>query len=231
MHASLVEWWNGISLRTKITGVTVLLLTVGLVISGFGTMLVLRDYLVRDIDQRLAQRVTGLTLQDATTDPASRLTDYVFAELTPSGRLAQANELWQHDPPQLGRLSPAEIDAHGDRPFSVRDARGDSSYRVVLKQVGGNTLVLGLSLATADGTIQKLIAIFLLFGVVVIVLSAVITRLLVGSTFGPLRQVERTAAAIADGDFGQRLGNATPNTDRPWTPFGSGRQTIWSNRA
>jgi two-component system OmpR family sensor kinase len=37
--------------------------------------------------------------------------------------------------------------------------------------------------------------------------------MLVTSTFTPLREVERTAAAIADGDFGQRLGGATPNTE------------------
>jgi two-component system OmpR family sensor kinase len=37
--------------------------------------------------------------------------------------------------------------------------------------------------------------------------------MLVTSTFTPLSEVERTAAAIADGDFGQRLGGATPNTE------------------
>ena len=46
MHASLAEWWNAISLRTKITAVTVLVMTVGLVVSGYGTMTVLRNYLV-----------------------------------------------------------------------------------------------------------------------------------------------------------------------------------------
>jgi two-component system OmpR family sensor kinase len=35
----------------------------------------------------------------------------------------------------------------------------------------------------------------------------------VTTTFAPLREVERTAAAIADGDFSQRLGGATPNTE------------------
>ena len=37
MH-EIVEWWNRVALRTKITGVTVLLLTAGLVIAGVGTM-------------------------------------------------------------------------------------------------------------------------------------------------------------------------------------------------
>jgi two-component system OmpR family sensor kinase len=37
--------------------------------------------------------------------------------------------------------------------------------------------------------------------------------MLVTTTFSPLREVEQTAAAIADGDFSQRLGGATPNTE------------------
>ncbi|HEV7948257.1 MAG TPA: HAMP domain-containing sensor histidine kinase, partial [Glaciihabitans sp.] len=39
------------------------------------------------------------------------------------------------------------------------------------------------------------------------------TRLLVTSTFQPLREVEDTAARFAAGDFSQRLGGATPNTE------------------
>jgi two-component system OmpR family sensor kinase len=61
--------------------------------------------------------------------------------------------------------------------------------------------------------IARLFTLFFLFGVVVVVAGAVLTRLLVSSAFAPLRQVERTAAAIADGDFGQRLGNTTANTE------------------
>ena len=34
MHASFDRWWSGISLRAKITGVTVLLLTFGLTVAG-----------------------------------------------------------------------------------------------------------------------------------------------------------------------------------------------------
>ena len=60
MHASLAEWWNGISLRTRITGVTVLIMTIGLVVSGFGTMTVLRDYLVHDVDSQIENVLEGL---------------------------------------------------------------------------------------------------------------------------------------------------------------------------
>ena len=48
----------------------------------------------------------------------------------------------------------------------------------------------------------------------VVILGAMLTRLLVTSTFGPLREVERTAAAIADGgDFSRRMSDAMPNTE------------------
>ena len=46
MQRRLAEWWNRISLRTKITGVTVLLLILGLAVAGVGTMTVLRNYLL-----------------------------------------------------------------------------------------------------------------------------------------------------------------------------------------
>src|SRR3954462_8568095 len=54
MHAILRQW-NSISLRTKITGVTVLMLTFGLVVSGVGTMVVLRTSLLQQVDSQLDQ--------------------------------------------------------------------------------------------------------------------------------------------------------------------------------
>jgi two-component system OmpR family sensor kinase len=70
MHASLAEWWNAISLRTKITAVTVLLMTVGLVVSGFGTMTVLRNYLIDDTDRQIHQVLQSLTSETTSTDEA-----------------------------------------------------------------------------------------------------------------------------------------------------------------
>ena len=46
MHEILTARWNSVSLRTKITGVTVLLVTLGLLVAGVGTSTVLRNYLL-----------------------------------------------------------------------------------------------------------------------------------------------------------------------------------------
>ena len=56
MRATVGEWWNSISLRAKITGVTVLVLTLGLIVSGFGVMTVLRNYLITDADRQITRR-------------------------------------------------------------------------------------------------------------------------------------------------------------------------------
>lgn len=53
MQQSILTRWNAISLRNKITGVTVLMLTFGLIVSGIGTMTVLRTYLLNQVDDRL----------------------------------------------------------------------------------------------------------------------------------------------------------------------------------
>jgi two-component system OmpR family sensor kinase len=75
------------------------------------------------------------------------------------------------------------------------------------------SVLMAVSLKPTETTMAIYLTIFLGFGIGVVILGAMITRLLVTSTFAPLRQVERTAAAIADGDFSQRLGGATPNTE------------------
>lgn len=214
MHASLVEWWNGVSLRTKITAVTVLLLTTGLVVSGLGTMLLLRGYLVSDLDQSIDRVADRITVQTASDNLGSQLTDYAYARLTPEGALVGTpNPVWQADPPVLGTITPQFIRAHRAGPVTVRDRNGTSAYRLLFKSVANGTIVIGRSLDSTNQLIARLFTIYFLFGLIVVILSAALTRLLVSSTFGPLRQVERTAAAIADGDFGQRLGNATPNTE------------------
>ena len=54
MHSRLLDRWNAISLRTKITGVTVLMLTLGLLVTGIGTMSMLKPVLLDQLDAQLA---------------------------------------------------------------------------------------------------------------------------------------------------------------------------------
>src|SRR6478609_3568925 len=100
MHNAILKQWNAISLRTKITGVTVLMLTFGLVVSGVGTMIVLRTYLLQQVDSQLeaAGRDPSPFLgTDATTEQfkisynASAPTEYFVGLLDSSGNLIISN--------------------------------------------------------------------------------------------------------------------------------------------
>lgn len=60
MHDYVSEKWNNVSLRTKITSVTVLLLLLGLLVSGAGTMYLLRQQMVSQLDAQLRVTITQL---------------------------------------------------------------------------------------------------------------------------------------------------------------------------
>src|SRR5690606_30123898 len=96
MHASFERWWNGISLRAKITGVTVLLLTFGLTVAGAGTMTVLRTYLLDQTDQNIAAAYEKLpkTIDLATIElygEGTRLNPFYLAAVDAEGEILVDN--------------------------------------------------------------------------------------------------------------------------------------------
>ena len=229
MH-EIPEWWSRVSLRTKVTGVTVLLLTMGLLVAGVGTMTVLRNYLVEQVDTQNRTAVEEV-LASPTIEPEenpfaedsrSGLRPFYLAVLDSSGALVRDN---------------LAGDERNLRPFTSsltfdRIGEGDSlattlvnenrtvEWRVVAYAgaitdgaTQEYTLVVGSSLADSTKTVGQFAAIFLFFALTVVILGGAITRLLVTSTFTPLRQVEATAARFADGDFSQRMGDANPDTE------------------
>ena len=216
-------WWSGVSLRTKITGVTVLLVTLGLLVAGVGTMTVLRTYLLADADMKMtkyAQAVPGYTKTGATTcDVLPGINDYYLAVLDTNGDELCNNGALTHSTPLVPSMPFNTVIEAGGAPFTVWDTQHGDQWRVVAvpRNIVGSadyvTVVVAVDLVSSDRLINQFLVIFLGFGLAVIVLGAALTRLLVTSTFAPLREVEATAAAIADGDFSQRLQGATPNTE------------------
>ena len=97
VSASFDQWWNGVSLRAKITGVTVLLLTFGLTVAGAGTMTVLRTYLLERVDAELLTEYSELDtvipfqmIQDF-DEVDSGNTPFYIAAVSASGRLIDDN--------------------------------------------------------------------------------------------------------------------------------------------
>jgi two-component system OmpR family sensor kinase len=231
MHQKILSRWNTVSLRTKITGVTVLMLTFGLVVSGVGTMQVLRTYLLNQLETKLDSAYTdaspflgpsatrtSFTLDDVASAPK----EYYVALLDPHGDVLVSNASAASDAPQpsLTGMDLLKMTQMSGSIFTVPGTNGATEWRaasmiIPIDSSGNNgTLVIAQSLQETENTTTTYLSIFLAFGIGVVVLGAMLTRLLVTSTFGPLREVERTAAAIAEGgDFSQRMAEATPNTE------------------
>ncbi|ARC55947.1 putative sensor histidine kinase TcrY [Frondihabitans sp. 762G35] len=228
MHRRLSQWWNEISIRTKITGITVTLVTLGLLVAGLGTMTVLSTYLYTQVNENLpiaARNTTTFTLDDSycTANFGYKPTSYL-AIFDSTGRRLCDNErdLPTGSAPQLAISGASDIQSlvgistafnadHSQewRLFAIQETLTNQSTNAT----GYYTVITGTNLAQTNNTIARFTFIFLGFGLSVIVLGAALTRLLVTSTFAPLRDVEDTAARFADGDFSQRLDATTPNTE------------------
>ncbi|NQX15072.1 cell wall metabolism sensor histidine kinase WalK [Rathayibacter sp. VKM Ac-2857] len=219
MHQGLAERWNSISLRTKITAVTVLLLTLGLLVSGIGTMTMLKPQLVAQLDAQLADKVqkvaTDLSAQGVSQ--FSESDDYYGAVYDSSGALVYSNVAQGTDPAFPSTYTIEDALSASSEPKTLMSVNDRIEYHAVSTVYSrGNdyqTLLLATSTRDIDNIMTIYLTIFLGFGVAIVVIGAMLTRLLVTTTFAPLRQVEQTAAAIADGDFSQRLDGTTPNTE------------------
>lgn len=223
MHEQLSGWWSGVSLRTKITGVTVLLVTLGLLVAGVGTMTVLRNYLLAQVDSNISSAAKDITTitptSSSTCEQNSGPNKFFFAVLDPDGDTVCTNLDDSVPKPTLRQLTMSSVISAQGQATTVWDSAHSRQWRVVafvgsVQQSATNvTVVVGESLDNSNAIIGQFTVIFLGFGLSVVILGAALTRLLVTSTFTPLREVEATAAAIADGDFSQRLPGATPNTE------------------
>ncbi|MEO6200093.1 MAG: ATP-binding protein [Cryobacterium sp.] len=227
MSESLTDRWSRIPLRSKITGVTVLMLTLGLLVSGIGTMAMLRQYVIQQVDARLqTEAQTALNGSSATSLTEGSTegvpSDYFVALYDESGNLR--DRTWRDRPRQDLPVITVPLDLHsvtrldGDTQTFYNASRDTEFHAVAVPFVISpqgtyGTILMAVSLKPTENTMATYLTIFLGFGVGVVLLGALLTRLLVTTTFAPLREVERTAAAIANGDFSQRLGGATPNTE------------------
>ncbi|GAB3801489.1 hypothetical protein GCM10028798_17510 [Humibacter antri] len=231
----MIDHWNSISLRTKITGVTVLVLTFGLLVAGLGTMLLFKPVLINLFDQQLEaiasqpDSINAILPSDAKksngpvigqNNTASFYVVLYGADGTP------LDENWKtvpdgKKPAVPSRMSLNEGAACANQGAGWLQSRdGLSAFRSVctVVQLEGaaptyGTAIIAVSTSPLDITLASYLSIFFSFGVIVVIIGAFLTRALVTTTFRPLREVERTAAEIADGDFSQRLGGATPNTE------------------
>ena len=231
---SVTRWWRRISLRAKVTGVTVAVLALGLVIAGIGTVPILRGAMINNIDAQLpALATTGLAERFFEVDAwdgalslspkadAPRASDYVVAFYGSDGaKLAQAGGSADREPPVFpDTFTLLDAKANEDRVLPLESADGLAFHATVSIQPAqsapGNAYVqvVALPLDEADRIVGTYFAVYTTVALITILLAALLTRGLVTLTFRRLGLVESTAMSIAAGDFSQRLTDLEPTTE------------------
>jgi two-component system OmpR family sensor kinase len=236
MHEQLTQWWRSISLRSKITGVTVFVVTMGLLVVGVGTLTVLQRTLLDEVDRQIRQAADELpkapdVIELDDFDSFSDLTPSVFSNpfyfgaIDANARIIDDNvgDDSRAQAPDVSRLTSAAVERLDGGGITLTSTDRTTQWRVLtfpLRVTDADsgesstaTLLIGADLTDTNAVIGSFASIFLGFGLVVVILSAALTRMLVTSTLTPLRDVEATAARFASGDFSQRLSGATPNTE------------------
>jgi two-component system OmpR family sensor kinase len=232
MLRRLQGWWEATSLRTKITGASVVVITLSLSGIGIGTAIAVERYLVSEVDRKIDNVAFGLPPSLSTQDfgafdtaggPGAR-SSYFLGAVTPDGELLASNvrdDEGDYRPDVSGFTSSWVL--NNTPSVTVRSVDGATEWRVhtyalsIVSEAAmtksAATLVIAVDLQESRQTVASFSSIFVSFGIVAVILSAFLTRLLVTNTLKPLREVELTAARFAGGDFSQRLGNSSPHTE------------------
>ncbi len=222
MPGRFTSVWEQISLRAKLTTLSMAVIGVLLLVSSLGTISLLRTYLQQNIDTLLVTTASTLDHEDPANLEERLATrqlelprlpsDYYIAYLDTSGNLliglvssTRANQ----DVPNLSGFSSSYVLANNGMPFesSIHSKFGWKTWRIIAVPLKGmpGSLVVALPTSSNDALLDQYRGIGTSFGLLLLILSGLATWLIITQALRPLAEVERTAAAVADGDIGQRL--------------------------
>ncbi len=223
MKPKLSQAWERISLRSKLTALSVALIGLLVVVSSAGTISLLRTYLQQNLDTMLLSTATALSNEDPAQLEQRLATkrvqlprlpsDYYIAFLDDTGNLTMglvSSTRENDDVPNLTGFSKAYVIASMGRPFEATNAGigvRNKSWRMVAVPLTTTAGSLVIALPTNANTelLEQYRNIGTGFGVLLLLFSGLSIWLTITSALRPLREVERTAAAVAAGDISQRL--------------------------
>lgn len=212
-----LEPWRETSLQTRITSLTIGLISGGLLLSGLGTHVMLSNYLFSQVDQQLTS--TAATLADANISELSTIaktlpTSYYPVYFADTGAVLRITPqgVDNDDLPQLATLRKALSANDYDTPYTIV-AQGETWRFVNVSVSSGIGLVVGIPIVSVTQTLLQYTNIFVSFGILVLLAAGIAAWFMSGSLFAPLKRAEDAAAAIAAGDYTKRLPFATTNTE------------------
>jgi two-component system, OmpR family, sensor kinase len=221
-------------LRLRLVAALLLLVVAALIGSGLSATAIMRSYLVGRVDDQLAavaqNPIEGVVSDgpqgrgpEDRHDSHSRLPSAFVVEVTDAsgtivyGPTSDLVDL-QQPLPRLPHLTGAQSQAMGRHLSTVDAVSGSQTWRVLTTSVllsdgTRGTLLVAQSLGDVGSTVARMTWLLLIIGAVAVVLLAGIGYLVVRASLRPLRDVERTAAAIAGGDLTRRVPRTDPRTE------------------
>jgi two-component system OmpR family sensor kinase len=234
MKYGLSKW----SLRNRLILATLALATVAIAASDFAASNSLRSFLINQADNQLNDVVQTSMLRLDRAGIESEISNEGevqngFRPLRPLGAVPTTTAVTLLDLEgnivgQIGgefansinagefqKLTPAEVISHDGLPFTIPGDDGNPDIRAIARPLpsGEGTVVISVALDSVEKTVAGLTGIFFLISLIVLISIAVVARSLIKLTLKPLNQIEKTAAAIAEGDLSARLPEVNPNTE------------------
>ena len=231
----LSKLWGRISLRTRLTALSVSIVAVLLGVSLIGTVAVLRTYLQQNTDSQITQAARKLSTEDpryvsqriraglVTIPPLPG--DYYIAFLDPQGRIfigMVGSPIRQVDVPNLSEFNVLAVEATKGLPFSADITVGDPGelkapeewrFVAIAKANLEGSVVVGIPMEQSQGIINQYRSIAFGFSGVLLLISGFALWLTISSALRPLREVSAAADAVRQGKFDRRLPQVEGKTE------------------
>ena len=224
------------SLRNRLLLATVLVAAIGVGASDFAAERALHSYLLKQVDSQLRDiesgsiaRLDRAGIEAATPQSDDGQTFRPVRPLTnvPTSTMVTLLDLKGNTVATLGgetvgsydatftHLTASEVQATNGLPFTVSGLGERPDFRAIAKMLpsGLGSVVISTSLDGVETTQRQLQGFFILVTMIVLLLIAVVARWIIRISLKPLREVENTAAAIADGDYSARLPEVDESTE------------------
>ncbi len=226
MRASLTRLLGRMSLAGRISALIVVIMAFGLALAGVGTLSIIRDAQVADLDSELDQAMRAFTSEEITRsdspeqcDLAQRMPNtYYLGVADASGTVLCDNKLPGPSNPDLSGLSLGTV-AEEEGAFTLVSIDGQTEWRTLVapSTVSGTgellVSIVAVDMAATESSTTTFTIVFAGFSLLAIVLGAALTRILAVSTLRGLRKTAAEAQRFADGDYDQRLTGEHPRTE------------------
>ncbi|WP_432835469.1 sensor histidine kinase [Dactylosporangium sp. CA-092794] len=206
-----------VPLRVKLIAAVLTLVTMALLVIGVASALVMRSSMIDKVDGQLRTLAGAVDVGRLPKQSDSQLPSYFifWLQANPDGSITLSTSGVKDEgaQPPLPDTPQEFIDRVGE-PYTVRASGTHERWRVLITQRYTNTLIgVAENLSMIDNAVDELVTAELFIGAGVLVVLAAVGVTIVRTSLQPLREIERTAAAIAAGDLTKRVPESPPETE------------------